>query len=57
MAWLYEEPAISIYLQKLEMEFELGGLVPVVNMEKKLLPMRPSSSAPPGYDEQMREKR
>lgn len=54
---MYEEPAISIYLQKLEMEFELGGLVPVVNMEKKLLPMRPSSSAPPGYDEQMREKR
>jgi hypothetical protein len=56
VAQLYGDPAMSIYLQKLEMEFELGSLVPAVSLQKKPLPTLPSSSAPPAYGEQIKEK-
>jgi hypothetical protein len=55
VAQLYGDRDMSIYLQKLEMEFELGNLVPAVSLEKKPLPAVPSSSAPPAYDEKMKE--
>jgi hypothetical protein len=48
VAKLYEEPDMSIYLQKVDMEFELGKLVPAVSGEKKagfVAPLPSSTSA------------
>lgn len=50
---LYGDTNISIYLQKLEMEVELGNLVPAVGLERREGAKRP---APPAYDDHVAEK-